>query len=375
MMTQEIRPFRIEIPEAELEALRARLEHTRWPDELPGVGWSYGVAQSYVKRLVDHWREHYDWRAWEERLNALPQFTTTLDGQNVHFLHVRSPEPGALPLLLTHGWPSSVADFLDLIGPLTDPVAHGGAGGDAFHLVIPSIPGFGFSGPTREPGWGVRRVACAWAELMDSLGYRRYGAHGGDAGALISPELGRHAPDRVAGVHLHALVPTSIPSEEEMAELSAAELARLAPLQSWDEISGYAVVQSTRPQTLAYALADSPIGQLAWYGDWYAAHGQRPESLDPDVVLTQVMIYWLTNTAASAIRFYREGADAWEPAERSEVPVGVAVFPGDPSVRRFVERDHKVVHWSEFDRGGHFAAMEAPDLLVEDIRVFFRRVR
>jgi pimeloyl-ACP methyl ester carboxylesterase len=268
-----------------------------------------------------------------------------------------------------------VAEFLGVIGVLADPVAHGGGAGDAFHVVVPSIPGFGFSGPTRESGWGIRRIARAWAELMRRLGYGRYGAQGGDAGSLISPELGRHDPERIVGVHVNALVPTSDPSEDELEGLTEVEQARLAGLARWEEHSGYAVIQGTRPQTLAYALADSPVGQLAWYADWYAAHGEKVGVLDRDLILTNVMLYWPTGTAGSAARLYKEMADIWEPAERSPVPTGVAVFPGDPSVRRFVEMEHEVVHWSEFGHGGHFAAMEAPDLFVGDVREFFRWFR
>jgi epoxide hydrolase len=342
---------------------------------LPGVGWDYGVPIGYVKELAEYWRDGYDWRAAEARLNGFPQFTTEIDGQNVHFLHVRSPEPDALPLILTHGWPGSVAEFLDVIGPLADPRAHGGDPSDAFHVVAPSIPGFGFSGATREAGWGIRRVARAWAELMRRLGYDRYGAQGGDAGSLISPELGRLDPERVVGVHVNALVPTSPPPEDELEGLTEAEQARLAGLKRWEELSGYAVIQGTRLQTLAYALADSPVGQLGWYADWFAAHGDKVGVLDRDAILTNVMLYWLSGTVGSAARLYKEMADVWEPAERSPVPTGVAVFPGDLSVRRFVEREHDVVHWSEFDRGGHFPTMEVPELLVGDVRAFFRPLR
>ena len=370
-----IRPFEVRVSEEALEDLRARLGVTRWPDELAGVGWDYGTPLGYVKELAGYWRDGYDWREQQSRLNGIPQFTTTIEGQNVHFMHVCSSDPDALPLILTHGWPGSVAEFLGVIGPLADPVAHGGEAGDAFHVIVPSIPGFGFSGPTRESGWGIRRIARAWAELMRRLGYGRYGAQGGDAGSLISPELGRHDPERVVGVHVNALVPTSDPSEDELEGLTEVEQARLAELARWEEHSGYAVIQGTRPQTLAYALADSPVGQLAWYADWYAAHGEKVGVLDRDLILTNVMLYWLTGTAGSAARLYKEMADIWEPAERSPVPTGVAVFPGDPSVRRFVETEHEVVHWSEFGRGGHFAAMEAPDLFVGDVRKFFRRFR
>ncbi|NUS84062.1 MAG: alpha/beta fold hydrolase [Streptomyces sp.] len=372
-----MRPFRIAIPQPDLDDLRERLTRARWPDELPGVGWSYGVSLDYVREVADHWAGEFDWRAQEARLNAFPQFTTDIDGQRVHFLHIRSPEPAALPLLITHGWPGSVAEFTEIIGPLTDPRAHGGDPADAFHLVIPSLPGFGFSGPTREPGWGIRRIAAAWSELMRRLGYERYGTQGGDFGSLISPEVARVAPSGVIGVHVNALV--TIPSGDpaQLEGLTPAEQTRLAGTQRWRrDLSGYAAIQGTRPQTLAYGLADSPTGQLAWNLDWFAAHGDKPDALDRDAVLTNVSIYWFTNTAGSAGRLYKEAASVWTtPPKRSKIPTGVAVFHGDGAIRRLAEPHHTITHWSEFDAGGHFAAMEVPELLIGDVRAFFRTLR
>ncbi|MQY06633.1 epoxide hydrolase family protein [Actinomadura macrotermitis] len=370
----DIRPFRIDVPQADLDDLRERLLHTRWPDELPGAGWSYGTPTGYVRALADRWTSSFDWRAQEAALNAFPQFTTEIDGQRVHFAHVRSPEPDALPLILTHGWPGTFAEFRRMIGPLTDPRAHGGDPADAFHVVVPSLPGFAFSGPTREPGWGIERIARAWAELMRRLGYDRYGAQGGDFGSKISPELGRVAPERVVGVHVNALITT--PSDDLMDGLSDSDQRRLASLKRWHrEFSGYAMVQSTRPQSLAFALADSPAGLLAWYGDWFAAHGDGVDDLDPDEVLTHVAVHWLTGTAPSAARLYREAAASWGvPPRVSPVPLGAAVFAGDAAVRRFAEREHRVVRWTEYDAGGHFAAMHVPDLLVTDVRAFFREL-
>jgi epoxide hydrolase len=377
-----IHPFRIEIPDAQLDDLRDRLARTRWPVELPDVGWSRGVPLGYLQDLAEYWRTGYDWRSQEAQLNELPQFTTEIDGQNVHFLHVRSPEPAALPLIITHGWPGSIVEFLAVIGPLTDPSVHGGDPVDAFDVVVPSIPGFGFSGPTQETGWDTDRVARAWVELMDRLGYERYGAHGGDTGALVSPKLGRIAPDHVVGVHANGLM--AFPSGEpgELEGLSAAEQARLEVLGRWsNEFSGYAILQSTRPQTLAYALTDSPVGQLAWiverFKDWSDPAAELPEdAVDRDRILTNVTIYWLTATAGPSAQLYYEGAAAWgRTAEPSGVPTGVAVFPMDISIRRLAEREHTITHWSEYDRGGHFAAMEAPDLLIDDIRTFFRATR
>jgi microsomal epoxide hydrolase len=383
MNDTEIRPFRIDIAEADLDDLRSRLASTRWPDQLPGVGWDYGIPLEYVKELAEYWRTAYDWRAHEKQLNEFPQFTTTIDNQKIHFLHVRSSEPHALPLIITHGWPGSVVEFMRVIGPLTNPAAHGGDPADAFHLVVPSIPGYGFSGPTRETGWNVGRIARAWDELMSKLGYRRYGAQGGDWGSSISRELGLIAGDHIIGVHLNMLITPPPRDSEERAALTGAERERVAVFERFRAIgSGYGAIQSTRPQTLAYGLTDSPAGQLAWivekFGEW--TDGDLPdEAVDRDQLLTNVMLYWLTATAGSSARLYYEAARsaAGGPPRPSTAPTGVAVFPRDlaPSIRRFAELSNNIVHWSEFDRGGHFAAMEEPDLLVADIREFFRRFR
>jgi epoxide hydrolase len=383
-VTTDPRPFRVDIPAADLDDLGGRLRRTRWADELPPEpnpptrpgpvppGWEYGVPVAYVRRLVEHWLDGYDWRAWEARLNAHPQFVTDIDGQGIHFLHVRSAAPDALPLILTHGWPNSVVEYLDLIGPLVDPGSHGGDPADSFHLVIPSIPGFAFSGPTTERGWNRYRVARAWAELMRRLGYERYGAHGNDAGANISPEVGRADPEHVVGVHVNQIF--SFPSGDpaEFAGLSTQDLELLAFLQSFnEEMSAYAQLQATKPQNLAHALADSPAGQLGWTGQLLG------EAVSPDVVVTNAAIYWLTNTGASAARLYYEDKHAEHPTGPTTVPIGLASFAYDfRPVRRFAERDHaNIVSWSEFDRGSHWAAHDAPDLLVGDIRQFFRRFR
>jgi pimeloyl-ACP methyl ester carboxylesterase len=390
---EDIQPYLLEVPEEDLEDLRRRLDRTRWPDELPGVGWAYGLPLGYLKELAGWWRDRYDWRAAERQLNDLPQFTTTIDDQRVHFLHVRSPELDALPLVITHGWPSSVAEFLRIIGPLTDPAAHGGEAADAFHVVAPSIPGFGPSGPTTKRGWDVRRVATAWAELMRRLGYRRFGAHGGDWGSAISRDLGLIDPEHVAGVQLTMLssaVPRHEPSAEELAGWSEADRQRIK--ESWRrrsellrEGAGYGVLQSTRPQTLAYALTDSPVGQLAWivdkFKEWTDSSERPEDAVDRDQLLTNVSLYWFTATAGSSARLYYEAAhggvgvaDAEEP---SVTPTGVAVFPHEIAlpVRRIAERSNAIIHWTEFDRGGHFPAMEVPDLLVGDLRAFYRQLR
>ena len=377
-----IRPFRVDIPQIELDQLNDRLDRTRWPDELPGVGWAYGVPTSYLQRLASYWRSSFDWRAFEARLNEIPQFTTTIDGQNVHFLHVRSPESDALPLIVTHGWPGSVVEFLEILGPLSDPGANGGDPADAFHVVAPSLPGFGFSGPTTETGWNITRGAGAWVELMARLGYERYGAHGGDSGSVISPLVGVRAPEHVVGVHVNGSLgfPTGEPAELD--GLSESERQRLAALRrQLADGAGYAILQSTRPQTVSFGLTDSPVGQLAWivekFQEWTDPSFELPEdAVDRDLLLANVSVYWHTKTAASSARLYKEGQSGWgQRAPRSEVPSGVAVFPGDFGIRRIAERENNVVHWSEFDRGGHFAAMEAPDLLVGDIRNFFRTFR
>jgi epoxide hydrolase len=382
----EIRPFRIDVPEADLDDLRRRLHRTRWPDELPGFGWSRGVPLGYLKELAAYWAGGFDWRKQEARLNEFPQFTTTIDGQNIHFLHVRSPEPDALPLVLTHGWPGSVVEFLNVISPLTDPRAHGSDPADAFHLVIPSIPGYGFSGPTHQTGWTTGRIARAWAQLMARLGYRRYGAQGGDWGAFVAPELGRIDPDHVVGVHLNAATMGFIPfgpvDPDELATFTEAERARLERLNTSTAGpgNGYFQVQATRPQTLAYALTDSPVGQLAWivekFKEWTHAAEVPEDAVDRDQLLTNVMLYWLTGTARSSADLYYENSHAgFQPPRPGTTPTGVAVFAEDYAIRRYGERSNNIVHWTEFDRGGHFAAMEAPDLLVRDMRQFFRLVR
>jgi epoxide hydrolase len=384
----EIRPFRIAIPQDDLDDLADRLHRSRWPDELPGVGWSRGVPLAYLQQLAAYWRDGYDWRRQEARLNELPQFTTTIDGQTVHFLHVRSPEPGALPLLVTHGYPSSIVEFLEIVGPLTDPRGHGGDPADAFHVVAPSIPGFGFSTPVQQPGWEVARTTTAFAELMRRLGYARYGAHGGDIGAGVSGMLGATRPDHVVGTHTTAdargvaLAGQYFPLPDDLAEADRVGVEEQQRL--WADAKGYLDIQSTRPQTLAYALTDSPVGQLAWivekFKEWTDASAELPENaVDRDQLLTNISVYWFTRSGASAARFIYEGAHTgpdWTSAPTTApAPQGLAQFGGDDLLRRVMDPDHKIEHWSEFDRGGHFPAMEVPDLLVGDVRAFFRRLR
>ncbi|MEV0643135.1 epoxide hydrolase [Streptomyces sp. NPDC050619] len=392
--TATVRPFRIDIPQGDLDDLYDRLDRARWPDDLSATGWAYGVPADYLRELVRYWRHSYDWRAAEAQLNAWPQFTTTIDGANVHFAHIRSPEPDATPLIITHGWPGSIVEFLDVVGPLTDPAAHGGDPADAFHIVVPSIPGFGLSGPAPDTGWEAGRIAGAWAELMRRLGYERFGAQGGDWGAGISRELGRAHPDRVIGVHLNLLPgaqATTEPTPGELAALDPAERERtLASWRRWSEFSsqgaGYAALHVTRPQTLAYALTDSPVGQLAWivekFREWTDSAELPEEAVDRDRLLTNVMLYWLTGTAGSAARVYYEranvtGGRAARPDEPSTAPTALALFPAELhlALRHHADRTENIVRWTEFDRGGHFAAMEEPDLLVGDVRAFFRELR
>jgi epoxide hydrolase len=378
-----MQPLRIDIPQAALDDLHRRLEATRWPCELPGVGWQRGVPLGYLKELADYWRTTYDWRAAEQQLNQFPQFTTQIDGANVHFLHVRSPEPAARPVILTHGWPGSVAEFLDVIEPLNNPGAHGGDPADAFHLVIPSVPGYGFSGPVTETGWDLTRVARAWAELMRRLGYHRYIAQGGDFGALVCLALATVDQEHVAGVHVNFLPTAPSGDPAELDELTESDLARLQRASRFiQDQSGYMKLQATRPQTLAYALTDSPVGQLAWivekFNEWTDSDNVPEDAVARDRLLTNASIYWLTATAGSSAQLYYEAADSLPtaptpPKPPPPVPLGVAVYPHDIllPVKRWADRDFpNIVQWSEFDRGGHFAAMEQPDLFVHDLRSF-----
>jgi pimeloyl-ACP methyl ester carboxylesterase len=398
--TTAIRPFRIAVPQADLDDLRDRLARTRWPDELPGLGWSRGVPLPYLRGLAGYWADGFDWRKQEASLNALPQFVTGIDGQDIHFFHVRSPESDALPLLLTHGWPSSPVEFLKVVEPLTDPRAAGGDPADAFHLVIPSLPGYGFSTPVREPGWGnLFRVAAAWAELMGRLGYQRYAVHGTDVGAGVAGMLPMVAPGRVAGVHLTGTAAgTPFGPPVELDGLSEADRERAERFNAFQADGlGYLQIQSTRPQTLAYALNDSPVGQLAWivekFQEWTDPAAEVPDdAVDRDQLLTGVSVFWFSGAGASSAHATYEGMQAWrqmaalqaaEPAaaeaegpgaEAAGPPTGVAVFAADSTIRARLDPG-QTMHWSEFDRGGHFPAMEAPDLLVGDVRAFFRGLR
>ncbi len=371
----QIEPFRIDIPQHDLDDLAARLAATRWPDEVTGAGTEYGMPLGTTRRLAEQWRTGYDWRAHEARLNEFPQFHTTIDGQAIHFLHVRSAEPDATPLLLLHGWPGSVLEFAGMIGPLTDPKAHGGDPAQAFHVVVPSLPGYGFSGPAAEPGWDSARMARAFGMLMAQLGYQRWGAVGGDAGALVGRELGILAPAGLIGVHLLQIFafPTGDPAE--LAAMSDADRQSLAGTTAdFQSKAGYQKIQQTRPQTLSYGLTDSPAGQLAWNAELWTGWGDYADYLDVDTFLTHVSIYWFTRTAGSSARHYFEDAHsgAGYRDEPNPTPTGVAVFPQDfRTIRACAQRANNIIRYTEFDRGGHFAYTTDPDLVVGDVREFF----
>ncbi|MGH7918717.1 MAG: epoxide hydrolase family protein [Candidatus Dormibacteraceae bacterium] len=378
-MTQEIVPFRIEIRPEEIDDLADRLRRTRWPEPETVGDWSQGVPLKYVRDLCHYWADGYRWKQREERLNSFPQFRTEIDGLAIHFLHVRSPHREALPLVLTHGWPGSFVEFLEVIGPLTDPAAHDGDAADAFHLVIPSLPGYAFSDKPASPGWGVQRTARAWAQLMARLGYGRYGAQGGDWGAMVTSSLGAQDPEHVVGIHLNMVIGFPGPDDEELTEGEQSAMASRTHYNDWD--SGYSKQQSTRPQTLGYALVDSPAGQCAWilekFWSWTDTSGDPVGALGADRILDDVMLYWLPQTAASSARMYWESfrAPVFDPVS---VPMGGSVFPKDifRASRRWASRQYQDIrYWGEPTVGGHFAAFEQPEIFVNEVRAFFRTVR
>lgn len=371
----DITPFEIAIPESKLADLRQRLANTNFANEIVGGGWSYGPTGEFVGRMVERLLNGFDWRKQEAAINRHPQFMTEIDGQTIHFLHVKSSQPEATPLLLLHGWPGSFVEFLDAIAPLT-------AAG--FDLVIPSLPGFGFSGPTRDAGWNDGRIANALLELMTRLDYERFGVQGGDAGAVIAPTIARAAPERVIGVHVNAATMGFIPmgpiEPSEIATFSDAEKTRLQRLQQFmAERFGFNALQSSRPQTVAYGITDSPAGLIAWLGDMFAGFGDSPDAVEQDKFLTNVLIYWFTGTAASSIRLYYENAhdpEAWSPKPNSGVPTGVAIFGRDEvAIRRYGETCNTIVRWTELDTGGHFAAMEVPEVWAREVAAFFSNLK
>ncbi|RKQ90950.1 pimeloyl-ACP methyl ester carboxylesterase [Solirubrobacter pauli] len=365
-----IEPFEIDIPQAALDDLQDRLARTRFAAEWPGADWTQGAPVSYLRSMVDRWRSEFDWRAHEGRMNAHPQFRTEIDGQTIHFLHVRSPHADATPLLLTHTYPGSFADFLDVIGPLTDSAAHGGRAEDAFHLVIPSLPGMGFSTPLSSAGWTLERTARAFDRLMRALGYERYGAHGSDGGAMVSRELAILQPEGFLGAHVLQLFsfPSGDPAEFEA--MGPEDYAALEFAGWFQTVNGYADMNAKRPLTIAAALSDSPVGLLA-YHELFENFGNGTSLMTPDQVLLQVSLQWLTNTSAGAVLLHHVEKDV--PVRVNHGPIGVAVFADDfKTIRPFAERDNTdIVSWTEHPRGGHFASMEVPDELVRVLREFY----
>jgi epoxide hydrolase len=376
-----VSPFRIEIPDAVLTDLKSRLRNTRWPEAELVDDWSQGAPLKWIKDVCGYWAEQYDWRKREAALNRFAQFTTDIDGLGIHFIHVRSPHPQAMPLIITHGWPGSVVEFHKVIEPLVDPVAHGGNAADSFHVVCPSLPGFGFSAKPTRAGWGVDRIAKTWAVLMDRLGYARYGAQGGDWGSAVTTALGAQDADHCAGIHITLAMSTRPNVGEQPTPEEARALKGIQHYADWD--SGYSKQQSTRPQTLGYALTDSPGGQAAWilekYWAWTDCNGHPENIFTRDELLDNVMLYWVTASAASSARLYWE---SFGPKKRTvhtvKVPTGVAVFPKEivTPVRKWMEASYaNITHWNEMPKGGHFAAFEQPDLFIKEVRDFFRKLR
>lgn len=374
-------PFTVAVTDAEIDDLRRRLHATRWPGPATVEDWTQGVPEAYVQELCRYWADEYDWPARQGLLNAVPQYVLDVQGLPIHFLHVPSPVEGALPLLLTHGWPGSVAEFLDVIGPLTDPAAHGGDPVDAFSVVVPSLPGYGWSGKPTTPGWGLERTADAWAELMSGLGYEQFGAQGGDLGSFVSANLAHRHPDRVVGIHLNMVL---TPPPSDRTEFSAREQLGLQKIKYFNGYDGaYNLLHRTRPQTLAYGLTDSPAGQCAWilekFWAWSDCGGDPVAALGADRILDHVATYWFSRSAASGAQMYwevRQAAATVMPTV--DGPTGVSLFPHDillPTEEWAKAQYTDLRMWREHDRGGHFAAMEQPDLLVGDIRDFFRPLR
>jgi pimeloyl-ACP methyl ester carboxylesterase len=386
-VSDELEEFRVEIPEVDLRDLTERLERTRWPDPETVSDWSQGVPLDYIRELCGYWAAGYDWRATEARLNALPQFRTEIDGLGIHFIHVRSPHPDALPLVITHGWPGSIVEFLKVIGPLTDPTAHGGTAADAFHVVCPSLPGYGFSDKPEQPGWGVERIAATWTALMARLGYQRYGAQGSDWGTSISASIGQQDPEHVVGIHLTP--PLAPPDPATFDDLTERERAALASLQrSAESDSGYYQEHATRPQTIGYALVDSPAALCAWiiekFWAWTDCDGRIENVLTRDELLDNLMLYWLPRTGASSARLYWESFGqvseliSGSTVDTITVPTGCSVFPKElqrPSRRWAEKRFTDIRYWNEPEKGGHFAAFEQPELFVHEVRSCFAQLQ
>ena len=374
-------PFSYHAPQGALDDLRQRLAHTRWPERETVTDWSQGVPLAKLRALVDYWRTDYDWRRCEATLNGFDQYRTEIDGLNIHFVHVRSAHTDALPILITHGWPGSVIEFFKIIDPLMNPTAHGGQAQDAFHVVAPSLPGFGFSDKPAERGWNADRIARAWAELMRRLGYDRYVAQGGDWGSVVTTEMALQQPAGLAAIHLN--MPLVIPPPVPFEELSAEEQRAADRYQRFlSDGFGYFLLQATRPQTIGYALTDSPLGQAAWiyekFHAWTDNGGDPEDALTRDEMLDVITLYWLTETAASSARMYLENADVIGEPPVVEMPVGCSIFPREivPTPRSWAERVYpNLIHWNELDRGGHFAAFEQPALFTQELRDCFRSLR
>jgi len=373
--TKDVTPFKVQVPQAALDDLKKRLANARWPERETVTDWSQGVPLAKAQALVEYWRTHYDWRRLESSLNALPQFRTQIDGLGIYFIHVRSKHERALPVILTHGWPGSVLEFLQAIAPLVDPTAHGGRAEDAFHVVIPSLPGFGFSDKPTEPGWRLPRIAIAWAQLMERLGYGRYAAQGGDWGAGVTSWMAKQKPPGLIAVHLNLplLFPPPPPPPGGYTAEEQAAVAQLVKFST--DGSAYAAIQGTRPQTLGYGLADSPVGQAMWiyekFQGWSDNKGDPAEAISVDRMLDIITLYWLTNTAASSARLYYESFRKDFGRMPLELPVAVSIFKGDmftpPKV--WGERTYsKLFYWNEAPKGGHFAALEQPELFVAELR-------
>jgi len=378
--TKEVSPFKIHVPQAALDDLKKKLANARWPDKEPVTDWSQGVPLAKAQALVDYWRTHYDWRRVESTLNGLPQFRTQIDGLGIHFIHVRSNHENALPIILTHGWPGSILEFLQVIGPLVDPMAHGGKADDAFHVVIPSLPGFGFSDKPTEPGWRLPRIASAWAVLMARLGYSHYVAQGGDWGAGVTSWMAKQRPSGLAAIHLNLpiLFPPPPPPPGGYTDAEQQALDHLGKYAS--DASGYASIQGTRPQTLGYGLADSPVGQAMWIYEklqgWSDNRGG--EAISVDRMLDDITLYWLTDTAASSARLYYESFAKDFARMPLDLPVAVSLFKGDfftPPKAWADQTYSKLFYWNEVPQGGHFAALEQPELFVAELRKSFAQMR
>ncbi len=376
-----IEPFQIRIPQKDLDDLKQRLALTRFPEKETPDDWSQGIPLAYVKEIKEYWQNRYDWRRAENQINQFPQFKTTIDDLGIHFLHVQSPERDALPLVMTHGWPGSIVEFLKVIPPLTDPVSHGGKASDAFHLVCPSLPGYGFSDKPATPGWGVEKTADAWAELMRRLGYDAYFGQGGDWGAIVTTFIGAQDPEHCRAIHVNP--PFAAPDPDMMDDLTEFEQRALQLLERyWESGSGYSKQQSTRPQTIGYALSDSPVGQMAWilekFYEWTDCNGHPENALGRDEMLDNIMLYWLTGSGASSARLYWESFDAVGTGKPVEIPTGVSIYPKEVILTspRWAANIYKnITYWNELDRGGHFAAFEQPALFVAELRRFFRSFR